>query len=120
MPLGTFLENHKNQLVIALNSSDLNFSSYYGPLNYTSSIDGTSQSYYTGYSKYNHTKAVETINSLPDCSEYCSSTGYTNTISFNKYLGELTDGGAINNLTEQEIAVAVDKGWTVALTTTTN
>ena len=62
------------------------------------------------YSRYNHTSAVNTINSLPDC----SATG-TNTIKFQGAAGALTDGGAINTLTEEEIAVAVAKGWTVSL-----
>lgn len=65
----------------------------------------------TGYSRYNHDSAVETINSLPDC----SSSGGTNTIKFKGQSGELTDGGAINTLTEEEIAVAAAKGWTVTL-----
>ena len=62
------------------------------------------------YSRYNHTSAVNTINSLPDC----SATG-TNTIKFKGASGALTDGGAINTLTEEEIAVASAKGWTVSL-----
>lgn len=61
------------------------------------------------YSRYNHTSAVRTINSLPDC----SATG-TNTIKFNGSAGALTDGGAINTLTEEEIAVATAKGWTIS------
>jgi hypothetical protein len=61
------------------------------------------------YSRYNHDSAVETINSLPDC----SATG-TNTIKFKGAAGALTDGGAINTLTEEEIAVAAAKGWTVS------
>lgn len=60
------------------------------------------------YSRYNHDSAVETINSLPDT----SATG-TNTIKFLGTQGSLTDGGAINTLTEEEIAVAAAKGWTV-------
>lgn len=62
------------------------------------------------YSRYNHDSAVETINSLPDC----SATG-TNTIKFKGQSGSLTDGGAINTLTEEEIAIAAAKGWTVSL-----
>jgi hypothetical protein len=61
------------------------------------------------YSRYNHDSAVNTINSLPDC----SATG-TNTIKFKGASGALTDGGAINTLTEEEIAVAAAKGWTVS------
>lgn len=63
------------------------------------------------YSRYNHDSAVETINSLPDC----SASGGTNTIKFKGAAGSKTDGGAINTLTEEEIAVATAKGWTVSL-----
>ena len=66
-------------------------------------------------SRYNHDSAVETINSLPDTSEYLAANGGTNTIKFKKYSGALTDGGGINTLTEEEIAVATAKGWTVTL-----
>jgi hypothetical protein len=62
------------------------------------------------YCRYNHDSAVNTINSLPDC----SATG-TNTIKFKGEAGASTDGGAINTLTEEEIAVATEKGWTVTL-----
>lgn len=62
------------------------------------------------YSRYNHDSAVNTINSLPDVS---SGTG--NTIKFKGEAGSATDGGAINTLTEEEIAVASAKGWTVTL-----
>ena len=57
------------------------------------------------FSRYNHTSAVETINSLPDT----SATG-TNTIKFKNYAGACTDGGGINDLTAEEIAVAAAKG----------
>ena len=67
------------------------------------------------YSRYNHDSAVNTINSLPDTSAYLASAGGTNTIKFNGESGSLTDGGAINTLTEEEIAVATAKGWTVTL-----
>lgn len=67
------------------------------------------------YSRYNHDSAVETINSLPDTSAYLASAGGTNTVKFKGQSGELTDGGAINTLTEEEIAVAAAKGWTVSL-----
>lgn len=66
------------------------------------------------YSRYNHTSAVETINSLPDCSAYCAETNSTNTIIFTKFSGALTDGGGIDTLTAEEIAVATNKGWTVS------
>lgn len=67
------------------------------------------------YSRYNHDSAVETINSLPDTSAYLAANGGTNTITFTGAAGSATDGGAINTLTEAEIAVAAAKGWTVSL-----
>lgn len=78
--------------------------------------EGKSNVYYSLlFSRYNHNSAVETINSLPDTSEYLTSAGGTNTIKFTGIQGALTDGGAINTLTEQEIAVATEKGWTVSM-----
>lgn len=73
-------------------------------------------------SKYGHREAVETINSLPDC----SATG-SNTIKFTGIQGKYTDyllgrtddntfDSSINTLTDAEIAVATAKGWTVSLT----
>lgn len=62
------------------------------------------------YSRYNHDSAVRTINSLPDVSA-----GSGNSIKFTGASGSSTDGGAINTLTEAEIAVAASKGWTVTL-----
>ena len=67
------------------------------------------------YSRYNHDSAVNTINSLPDTSAYLTANGGTNTIKFKGQSGALTDGGAINTLTEEEIAIATAKGWTVSL-----
>ena len=67
------------------------------------------------YSRYNHASAVATINSLPDTSAYIASSGGTNTIKFKGAAGSATDGGAIETLTAEEIAVAVAKGWTVTL-----
>jgi hypothetical protein len=61
------------------------------------------------YSRYNHDSAVNTIKSLPDTSAYG-----TNTIKFKGEAGSATDGGAINTMTEEEIAMASVKGWTVA------
>lgn len=59
------------------------------------------------YSRYNHDSAVNTINSLP----YVTAA----TIKFTGASGSATDGGAISNLTEDEIAVATAKGWTVEI-----
>jgi hypothetical protein len=70
---------------------------------------------YAEYSRYNHDSAVNTINSLPDTSAYLAANGGTNTIKFKGAAGASTDGGAINTLTEEEIAVATAKGWTVSL-----
>lgn len=69
--------------------------------------------YYTtdiNYSHYDKVSALETIASLPDVS------GITNAspiIKFKGASGAKTDGGAINTMTDDEIAVAVAKGWTV-------
>lgn len=65
------------------------------------------------YSRYNRISAVETINSLPDTSAYLASAGGTNTIKFKGASGSKTDGGAINTMTAEEIAIATAKGWTV-------
>ena len=73
------------------------------------------------YSRYNHDSAVATINSLP------STPGGSNNIiefkvrdydsSYNMVdVGSKTDGGAISALTEEEIAEAAFRGWTVAFT----
>ena len=67
------------------------------------------------YSRYNHDSAVETINSLPYTAGYLAAYGGTNTIKFKGAAGSKTDGGAINTLTEEEIAVAAVNGWTVSL-----
>lgn len=66
------------------------------------------------YSRYNHDSAVRTIQSLPDTSAYLASAGGTNTITFKGEAGSKTDGGAINTLTDAEIAIAAAKGWTVS------
>lgn len=65
------------------------------------------------YSRYNHDSAVETIDSLPDTSAYLTTAGGTNTIKFKGAAGSATEGGAINTMTAEEIAVATVKGWTV-------
>ena len=81
--------------------------------------------YYWAYtpewSRYNHDRAVETINSLPDTLTGCrrvASLGadYTpnNTIVFLGACGS-GYGKAISDLTEAEIAVATAKGWEVRI-----
>ena len=62
------------------------------------------------YSRYNHDSAVATLESLPDISAVGSSS-----INFSGESGALTDGGAINTMTEEEIAIAAAKGWTVTM-----
>lgn len=64
------------------------------------------------YSRFNKTSAVNTIASLP----YIHSSGTANTIRFCGPAGSKTDGGAINTMTEEQVAVATAKGWTVAYT----
>lgn len=61
------------------------------------------------YSFYNQTSAIETIQSLPDC----SSSGGTNTIKFKGASGQNTDGGAIQDMAQEWIDLAASKGWTV-------
>jgi len=65
---------------------------------------------YSDYSLYTKVEALETIASLPDV----SSSSTNNTIIFYGNAGKLTDGGAINTMTAEEIAVATAKGWTVS------
>ena len=80
-------------------------------------LASTGYAYYGGNPKnsvYNHDSAVETINSLPDTSAFLAEAGGTNTIKFKSDQGANTEGGAIGNLTAEEIAVAAAKGWTVA------
>lgn len=61
------------------------------------------------YSRYNKTSAETTVMSLPRLVD-----GYTSTIKFDGNCGSLTDGGAINTMNEEVIAVAAVRGWTVA------
>lgn len=60
------------------------------------------------WSRYDKASAVETINSLPDC----SASG-ANHIKFKGAAGTNTTEGAINTMTDAQIAVAAAKGWTV-------
>lgn len=72
--------------------------------------DGDTRKPHLLLSRFNHTSAVNLINSLPDTSAFG-----TNTIKFNRYCGALTDDGGCGDLTVEEIAVAAAKGWTVTL-----
>ena len=58
---------------------------------------------------------METINSLPDTSAVSLPSAPTNKIKFKGAAGSATDGGAINTLTAEEIAVATNKGWQVVI-----
>lgn len=64
------------------------------------------------YSRYNRDSAVATINSLPDTSAYLAtdSTLKANILRLKGIAGSKTDGGAINTMTEEEVAVAAEKG----------
>lgn len=61
------------------------------------------------YSRYNRTSAVETLSTVP---QITNAKG-TPTIKFLGNSGSKTDGGAINTMTAEEVAVATSKGWTV-------
>ena len=135
----TFETNDGIPKIVQWKSSTLDLSDYVGYARYTGDIlgynsgitadkevkdDATYQAlkddpdWFTikvEYSRYNHDSAVATINSLPDTSAYLASAGGTNTIKFKGAAGSATDGGAINTLTEEEIAVATAKAWTVSL-----
>lgn len=65
------------------------------------------------YSRFNRTSAVELFNSLPNTKPYVTSSA-PNTIKLWYYSGENTDGGGMSALTSSEIAIATNKGWTVA------
>ena len=114
--------NNNNPIGVVLTTDEIDFLQYSDKTTEANKvIDTATYEAYKGdkyywttdinYSRYNHDSAVNTINSLPDC----SATGGTNTIKFKGQSGALTDAGAINTLTEEEIAVASAKGWTVTL-----
>ena len=66
-------------------------------------------------SVYNHVSAVETINSLPDCSAVSPPSAPTNQIIFKAGAGANTAGGSISDLTAAEIEVATNRGWQVVI-----
>jgi hypothetical protein len=74
------------------------------------------------FSRFGHDAAVELINTLPDASAYLATqtgTGNNNIIKFYTNAGNAIDGGSVSALTEEEIAVASAKGWTISYTTST-
>lgn len=73
------------------------------------------------FSRFGHDAAVEFINSLPDTSAYIAAQNASNNIvKFYSNAGNAINGGGVNALTEEEIAVAAAKGWTISYTTSTN
>ena len=66
------------------------------------------------HSRYDNVSAIATINSLPDTSAYIAANGGTNTIKF-KSVSHNPFSNDPSAMTEEEIAVATAKGWTVAL-----
>jgi hypothetical protein len=82
--------------------------------NLKTNIDSWTTSVY--FSRYNKYSAIDTINSLPNTrtTDANGSSTSGNTIKFKGLSGRDTDGGAIENLTAEQIAVASNKGWTVA------
>ena len=70
------------------------------------------------YSRFNHDSAVEFINSLPDTSAYVAAqNAANNAVKFYTNAGSNTDGGSVSALTEEEVAVAAAKGWSIGYTT---
>lgn len=67
------------------------------------------------YSRYNHRSMVNTINTLPDTSTFLASNGGSNMIIFKANQGDSSPWGGTSNLTEEEIAVATAKGWTLGI-----
>ena len=61
------------------------------------------------YSRYDKASAIRTLESLPDASQRTN-----NVIQFRGDAGSKTDGGQIDTMTEEQVAVAVSKGWTVS------
>lgn len=65
------------------------------------------------FSRYNYTSAKNTIESLPILGDSGSAAG---TLALKRYAGQ-GYGKCPNDLTNEELAVATRKGWTVALST---
>lgn len=67
------------------------------------------------WSTFGATAARELFDSLPDTSEYLASAGGTNTIKLKKLAAMNDPFDKMSLLTEEDIAVAAAKGWTVSL-----
>ena len=87
---------------------------WYSQTTTTISYNGTNTNLAMLFSRYNHDSAVRTINSLPNVADYG-----TCTLTLRYWSGAETDGGKVGDLTEEEIAVATEKGWTVAFNNST-
>lgn len=67
------------------------------------------------FSRFGHNAAVELINSLPDTEAYLTAEKASNNIvKFYSNAGYAIDGGSVSDLTEEEVAVAAAKGWSIA------
>lgn len=65
------------------------------------------------YSVFGKTSATELINTLPDTSAYLASKGGTNTVKFYRDNASAIEGERLGDLSEEVIAVATAKGWTI-------
>ena len=69
------------------------------------------------WSVFGKSATVNLINSLPDASAYLATTSGTNTVKLNSMAAYNVTYECIGDyLTEEEIAVAAAKGWTISLT----
>ena len=68
------------------------------------------------WSTFGKTAAKKLFDTLPDTSEYLASAGGTNTVKLNGDAATYDAYDYMSDLTEEEIAVATAKGWTVTLT----
>lgn len=109
-----------NSGITAADNADNHISDVYTFINFTKD----NPNWFTTkleWARYNRKSAVNTINSLPDTSAYLAANGGTNTIKFNQYQASgrpyeddsNTGTGRIGALTEEEIAIATAKGWTI-------
>ena len=92
-------------------------------IGFTNEIADSVYANYPFPSNYSHDAAVRTINSLPNTTSGLDFYGGgTNTIRFRSKAAQFDsnyqyiEGSAIDELTEEEIAIATSKGWTIAFT----
>lgn len=83
---------------------------WYAQSENTVTYDGKTLNLALLFSRYNHDSAAETAATI-----WKNLYSGTNTLMLKNYSGACTDGGGINNLTTEEIAVAASNGWTIAL-----